>query len=504
MKFRHQIASFIKCALVQHGGIDVRSLQFRMTAGVTCISVLGIIGVSGWISWRAQSIVIGDQKRQISDIAEQIPRDIDAYTATLTNDEAVQKTVQLRSLPDLSIVVSGAQDNIVAQSQSQWHDEQFARQLLSIPTLSLQPKVFQTDGRHYIGCKGPLVIDGETLGTLYVALDITKSSQMFNQLMLNLGLATMLAIAFITAAIAYSVRRSVQPLRKISRVTANLTVDDLDHVQFHLDKAPTEVRELAQTCEITLRRLADNMAQQRQFVHDISHELRTPLTIVYGYLQSVLRRSRTLNELQREALEAATSEAERTIRLLQDLLDLARADSGNLQFSLMPVHLNDQLENCLKILKLNHTHPIHLEATSPDIYAMADADRLKQVVFNLVDNAIRYSDADEPIVVKLAETENSAIIQVCDRGIGISDEHQTQVFNRCYRVDAARSRATGGYGLGLSLVKTLVEGMNGTIHLNSELNQGSTFTVTLPSPLHHDHDTNHRSRRRRRETRALH
>jgi signal transduction histidine kinase len=499
-----RFVSSVKSSLVEHSGIDIRSLQFRMTAGVTCLSVLGIIGISGWMFWRSQTIVMGGQKQQISDIAEQIPQDVESYALTLSVVDAVEKVVDVRSLPDVSIVVSDRQGNILARSDSPWHNEQFLNQLLTRPELSVQPTVFQTAGQTYLGCRGPLVANGETLGTLNIALDITDSSQMFRQLMWNLGIATGLAIALMTAAIAYYVRRSVQPLRKISKVTANLTVDDLDHVQFHLDNAPTEVSELAQTCEVTLQRLADNMVQQRQFVQDISHELRTPLTVVYGYLQSILRRSQSLNALQKEALESATSEAERTIRLLQDLLDLARAESGNLQFSIVPVHLNLELENCLKILKLNHPHPVQLEASSPDIYALADVDRLKQVMFNLVENAIRYSEAQTPVVVKLTAQENSAIIQVCDRGIGISEEHQAQIFNRCYRVDAARSRATGGCGLGLPLVKTLVEGMNGTIHLDSQPNQGSTFTVTLLSPQSNDHDTDYRSRRRRRQARALH
>ncbi|MEM7770900.1 MAG: HAMP domain-containing sensor histidine kinase [Cyanobacteria bacterium P01_E01_bin.6] len=504
MKSWHSIVPRIKRALTKYGGVDVRSLQFRMTAGVTCMSVLGIVGVSGWMYWRTQDIVMGGQKQQIYDVARQIPQDIEAYTTSMSDDAALQKAVMVRSLPDVSIIVSDAQGSILAQSQSPWHDDQFLVKLLNIPKLSPQPNVFKTDGQHYIGCKVPLIVDGETLGVLHVALDITESNQMFGKLMLNLGTATVLAIALLTAAIAYYVSRSVQPLRKISRITANLTVDDLDHVQFHLENAPSEVRELAQTCEVTLQRLAEALAQQKQFVNDISHELRTPLTIVYGYLQSILRRSQTLNELQQEALQAATSEAERTIRLLQDLLDLARADSGNLQFSLIPLNLNRELENLIKILQLKHTHAIQLNVSSPDIYAIADSDRLKQVMFNLVENAICYSNVDQPIVVELAQTNNSAIIQVCDRGVGISAKHQSQIFNRCYRVDAARSRSTGGHGLGLSLVKTLVEGMNGTIHVNSKLDHGSTFTVTLPSHLINDHGTDNRSRRRRREARAIH
>ena len=503
MRSLHRVQTSIQRVL-QHRRIDFRSLQFRMTAGVTLVSVLGIIGVSSWMSWRTQKILIGSQKQQVYDLANRLPQDIEHYKEMMVTDAAIQKAVSIRSLPDVSIVVSDGQETVLAQSQSPWHDDQFVDSLLGIPNLSIQPDVFHADGKHYVGCRGPLVVDGETVGVLYVALDVTESQQMFSQLMWSLGLATVLAIAAITAAIAYYVRRSVQPLRQISQVTADLTVDDLDHVQFHLENAPSEVRELAQTCEVTLRRLADALAQQRQFVHDISHELRTPLTVVYGYLQSILRRGRTLNPMQREALESATSEAERTIRLLQDLLDLARADSGNLQFALMPVHLNRFLDDAVSTFQLSSSHAIKFQENGDDIHVMADTDRLKQILFNLVENAIRYSEADQPVTVKLARKDNSAIIQVCDRGVGISSDQQAQIFNRCYRVDEARSRATGGCGLGLSIVKTLVEGMNGIIHVDSKPNHGSIFTVTLPLALANDHDTEYRSRRRRREASSFH
>ncbi len=503
MKVLHRARSAIHSFLQRHGGIDARSLQVRMTAGVTLVSVLGIIGVSGWMSWRTQQIVLGSQKQQIYDVANRIPQDIDTYQEMMSVEAAIEKTVAVRSLPDVSIVVRDPQGDVLAQSQSPWHDDQFLNNLLSIPTLSMQPDLFNVDGQYYIGCKGPLDVNGETQGTLYVALDITQSHQMFRQLMWNLGGATALAIALIMVAIAYYVRRSVQPLRQISRITANLTVDDLDHVQFHLENAPTEVRELAQTCEITLRRLADTLSQQQQFVHDISHELRTPLTVVYGYLQGILRRKHTLNDLQREAVEAAASETERTIQMLQDLLVLARADSGTLQLVLMPVNLNRFVEKAIALIQPDISHAIHLESSDDNIYVMADADRLKQVLSNLIENAARYSNVDESITVKLAQATNGAIIQVCDRGVGIPPEHQAQIFNRCYRVDAARSRSTGGCGLGLSIVKTLVEGMNGSITLDSIPNHGSTFTVTLPSPVENGHGTNYRSRRRRRETRSF-
>ncbi len=117
------------------------------------------------------------------------------------------------------------------------------------------------------------------------------------------------------------------------------------------------------------------------------------------------------------------------------------------------------------------------------IVAMADRDRLKQVLINLIDNAVKYSEADQVIELIATRAEQQAMIQVCDRGTGIPLQDQSRIFERFYRVDEARTRSTGGHGLGLAIVKTLVEGMGGSISLRSKLNEGSVFTISLPTSL---------------------
>jgi signal transduction histidine kinase len=167
-----------------------------------------------------------------------------------------------------------------------------------------------------------------------------------------------------------------------------------------------------------LSRLFDSWEQQRQFVSNVSHELRTPLTVVLGYLQSLLRRSTNLNDYQKEALETAASEADRTVLLLQNLLDLARADSGYLPLNLEPLLLNDLVAEVAGMTEKFSNRCVTVIA-STEVEAMADRDRLKQVLINLVDNAVKYSPAEEPITLKLEVKERQAMIQVCDWGVGI-------------------------------------------------------------------------------------
>jgi signal transduction histidine kinase len=166
--------------------------------------------------------------------------------------------------------------------------------------------------------------------------------------------------------------------------------------------------------------------------------------------------------------------------MLQDLLDLARADSGHLHFRQNPVYLKTLLAEVADMSQQVSNRPVTLMPSTEEIVAIADQDRLQQVLINLVDNAIKYSPADSPVDLILDTTEDCALIHVRDRGIGIALEHQPRLFERFYRVDEAMTRSRDGTGLGLAIAKSLIEGMGGRIGLRSKPGEGSVFTVTLP------------------------
>lgn len=227
-------------------------------------------------------------------------------------------------------------------------------------------------------------------------------------------------------------------------------------------------------------RLADVESQQRQLIGNISHELRTPLTLIYGYMQSVFRRGDNLTELQRDALEIAMSEMKQTIQLLQELLDLARVDGGTIRFLIEPVTVNDLVADTVKTMQKSEQRAIVVEGEALNIFVQADAHHLKQVLLKLLDNAVRYSEPDAPITIKLAKIGDRASIGVCDRGCGIPLSDQPHIFNPLYRVDRSRNRATGGVGLGLAIAKILAEGMGGSVSVQSQPGEGSIFSVILP------------------------
>jgi signal transduction histidine kinase len=185
--------------------------------------------------------------------------------------------------------------------------------------------------------------------------------------------------------------------------------------------------------------------------------------------------------MQQEALKTAVSEAERTIHILQDLLDLARGDSGYLPFQMESVNLNDLIAEVVAMACQSSDRPITLVSETYPLQAHIDSRRFQQVLLNLIDNAIKYSEPGTPILLKLNQLQERVILQVIDQGYGIPLQHQSRVFERFYRVDESRNQATGGCGLGLSIVKMLVEGMGGSISLQSKLGSGSIFTISLPA-----------------------
>jgi len=479
MQLFHHFWEALRHARQRH--FDPASLQFRITTEIAALLVLALGSVATWTSWKMQQLLITTHTQGVEYVASRFPRDVELYSEMLPTKVGLQKTINNVAVPGLVIWVKSVDGKeVLARSEVMNPSMITIDKLIAIAEMPLKPQVYQVGSRYLILYREPISVQGKLLGTVYMAQDVTQDQQQLNAANRSLVAVCVLATLATMTAIAVRVRRSLRPLQDMSQMAGAISVDDLSKAKLQLSHAPTEVKELTQTFNMMLSRLSDAWEQQRQFVSNVSHELRTPLTVVLGYLQSLLRRSTNLNEYQQEALETAASEADRTVRLLQDLLDLARADSGYMHYHLETVGLNHLVAEVIGMAEKYSNRQIRLKATE-EVKAIVDRDRLKQVLINLVDNAVKYSEADQSVDLILEQAEQHAIIQVCDRGVGIPLQDQSRIFERFYRVDEARARSTGGHGLGLAIVKTLVEGMGGTITVRSKPNEGSTFEISLPS-----------------------
>ena len=283
-------------------------------------------------------------------------------------------------------------------------------------------------------------------------------------------------------AVSALVRRIVQPLQQLNAATDDVTAETLTSARLTLNHGPIEVLQLGGTYNALLERLSQSWELQRQFVSTVSHELRTPLTIVQGYLHRTIRRGNNLSAGQLKGLQTAEEESIRMRRLLDDLLDLSRSDSGRLSISNEAVQLIDQLEQVVDLARSTLSRRIELnvpeQSAQDTVTVQADPARLRQVLLDLIENADKYSPNDRPIHLALRLDQEFACVDVIDEGIGIPADEQERVFERFQRASNATEKT--GSGLGLSVVKLLVEGMGGTIGVSSRIDEGSCFTVRLP------------------------
>jgi heavy metal sensor kinase len=463
---------------LQRSGRIGKSLQGRLTLEIAALFIVGVGGVGIWTGWKMQQMLIAGRLQTVQYIANRFPQDVQVYSQMLPLKEGLARTIKNVSSPGLIVWVKDDKGNLLAQSSQLNQDPATSQALMEIVAMPLQPGIYQVQQRYFVLCENHFTEAAGTRGKVYLAQDITQEQQQLQAALSSLVLVVGLATLLMMIAMAFRIRRALRPLKELSQLAQSVSVDELQQAQLQLAEAPEEVVALAQSLKMMLDHLGDAWEQQRQFVSNVSHELRTPLTIMLGYVQMVLRRGSNLSENQREALETAVTEGQRTVQLLQDLLDLARADSGHLRLNLQPVGINDLVLELATTFQTHHQRPIIVEASTP-LLARADRERLRQILVNLLENALKYSEPDQPVHVQLQKTEQKVLIHVKDQGIGIPATDQNRIFERFYRVDEARCRTGGGTGLGLAIVKTLVESMGGMISVQSQLGQGSTFTIAL-------------------------
>jgi two-component system, OmpR family, phosphate regulon sensor histidine kinase PhoR len=222
---------------------------------------------------------------------------------------------------------------------------------------------------------------------------------------------------------------------------------------------------------------------RRDFIANVSHELRTPLTSIQGYTETLLDSG--LADLHvRDFLEIIRKNAARMARLTEDLLTLARVESGEQRFDIQKVSTEELLQDALESFReVARTYGVELaiENTAPDAHVNADREAIHQIFSNLIENALKYAASGKKIILGARPAPNAIEFYVRDFGPGISSEHVPRLFERFYRVDKARSRESGGTGLGLAIAKHIMFAHGGAIRAESELNHGSTFLFILPN-----------------------
>lgn len=293
---------------------------------------------------------------------------------------------------------------------------------------------------------------------------------------------TLLIVTFAGAGLAaigsYSLAGSaLEPIRAVRDAASSVTISNLSR-RVPEPGTNDEVQDLARTLNGMLESLEHSFETQRRFTADASHELRTPVTAIGGHASYLLRRTNPTDQ-QKESLEAITTLSVRLGKLIGDLLDLARADAG---FPLEPVEtslvgLAEDIH--LEIVAIAGDSEIEIEGDR-EIKAFVDPNRIRQVIRNLVQNALKAGSSHILVAVIKEPLEKRIRLRIKDNGPGIAQEHLERLFDRFYRVDTARDRQMGGSGLGLSIVKWIVEAHKGQVVISSEVGVGTSIDVLLP------------------------
>lgn len=328
----------------------------------------------------------------------------------------------------------------------------------------------------------PLVLGGRPIGTLQLAtsLDVVDATQ--NTLVTVLIIGS--AIAMVIAGLAgwLSTRRALAPLQAVTQTALQITrADDLSRRIRYQGPADDEVGQLILAFNQTLGRLENLFNTQRRFIADVGHELRTPLTVIKGNVD-LMRRMGCSDD---ESLESIEDEVDRLTRLVGDLLLLAQAESGKLPLDIHTVELDTLVLEAMQQMRVLAREKLKMRLADIDqVLVCGDRDRLKQVLVNLIGNAIKYTPPGGEVVVGLGKADNQAQITVSDTGPGIPEEDLPYVFERFYRGEKSRTRSKDGkgFGLGLSIAYWIVRNHGGRIEVDSKLGQGTTFCVWLPLP----------------------
>jgi len=342
----------------------------------------------------------------------------------------------------------------------------------------------------------PLVVNDFVLGAVQIVQPIDSVENTLNQVSRYLILGTALSLVLAAIIGALIAHRALAPIGAITTTAGGITrTRDLGQRLEITDQA-SEVGQLAATFNDMLDRIQKLFDTQERLIADVSHELRTPLTSMQGNIEllqrmvaaehSPVQAGGNKGAVLRETLSEVEQETNRMTKMINDLLLLAQADSGALQLQWAPVEMDTLLLEVFRQTKRMadlRKGPGALDVRlghEDQALVWGDQERLRQLLLNLTDNAIKYTPEGGTITLSLTNEEGWVRISVRDTGIGIQADNQAQIFDRFYRTDKARSRELGGSGLDLSIVQWIAQAHKGRITVESATSKGSTFTLWLP------------------------
>jgi heavy metal sensor kinase len=367
------------------------------------------------------------------------------------------KNLERRKLPVSKETLYNASKGIVTYDTIKFEDEKYPVRIITYPNIRFN----------------------KVTNIVQVGSSMESVEETLDRISLILFILVPCALVIISFSGWFMASRALKPVDEITKAARIITAENLNQ-RIKSTGTDDEIGRLTDTINEMISRLQISFNQILQFSADVSHELRTPLTILRGSAEVALRQERTPQEYS-ELLISNLEEINRMQRIVEELLMLSRADMGEISITKERINLNKVLTDIkqqAEVLAMEKSISVELELKSV-IIIMADELRIRQLLLNIISNAVKYSNEDGRIIIKAYEEGDFAYISVQDFGIGIDKKDVPNLFNRFFRVDKVRSRQEGGTGLGLSICKWIAIEHGGDILVDTEPGEGSTFIVKL-------------------------
>ncbi|MEI5906686.1 HAMP domain-containing sensor histidine kinase [Bacillus spongiae] len=408
-----------------------------------------------------------------------------AQTTTMLDQQVIGMLETLGELTNKDIVVVDDEGKVMSNSGNSIYQvgstiNQVKYKLLTEGFPVEEELVRHSDDERFLSIGKPIIHEQQFIGAIFVIESLSQMDSSIKQIQEALILAGVGAVLLSVGIIIIVSKRLSKPLLQMEKAARSIAKGDFDtklmiQSNDEIGSLSKAINELA----IEVKSFRDN---RREFFANISHELKTPITYLEGYAKILREDLVSSKEEQEQYLRIIEDESKRLSRLVSDLFELSKLEEGKLQVEFHEVDLEEVLENVFQKVKfkaIDKGISIRLQKSEKNSFMLGDGYRLEQVFINLMENAIQYTEKGL-IEVVLAPTKEVITVHVMDSGVGIPQEDIPYVFDRFYRVDKSRSRGSGGTGLGLAIVKNLVELHHGNITVNSDVNKGTTFTVSFP------------------------
>jgi heavy metal sensor kinase len=493
--------------------MNTRSLSFRLVtwyAGVLTL-VFVLIGALTVVLLREylESNVLDTQARRARQIADTL-----VAAASRTGDAAMAREVEELYAPEANerFIRITRGDGHVVYASGPPHDDSFDPASVAAPSLTYfgltrpdaaapgptppdsappaPPPVLTRPAsfpRKESSLKGPVLIAAQTYAgadnsryVVEVGVSTARTEETVRQVLLMLAIGLPIAVCVAVAGGFVLVRRALKPVDNLSQKAAAITQHSLSE-RLPVVRTGDELERLSVSLNLMISRLEDAINSSKQFVADASHELRTPLAVLRGELEN-LAQDAQLKPQTRETLGSSLEEVDRLAEIVEGLLALSRLDTGEARAEWVRFDLAALVATTADQMSLlaEDKHITVVCDSSERVMIEGDQARLKQVVVNLLDNAIKYTPNGGRIKLEIAQEEGNAVLDVADDGIGIPPEALPHVFKRFFRVDGSRSRDQGGAGLGLSIVKSICDAHGARVEVSSTPGQGSRFRIRQP------------------------